>query len=98
MNNTSGKEIVDSVLGKGACDNSHSNSWFRALASAIDAAQAIPEICNWTQDSDGNYDTACKQAFTMIDGTPEQNGMTYCCYCGKRLSVIFYYEEVESEE
>ena len=35
-----GKEIVDSIFGKNTHDRSHSNSSFRDLAKAIDAALA----------------------------------------------------------
>ena len=41
--------------------------------------------CNWTNDGEGNWETGCGNLFVIIDGTPTQNGMAYCCYCGKRL-------------
>ena len=43
------------------------------------------ETCKWLTDSDGNYSTSCGETFTLIDGTPSENSMKYCCYCGKRL-------------
>ena len=53
----------------------------------------MPELCHWTEDGDGNYDTDCGQAFCMTDGTPEENHMKFCCYCGKALESVAYREE-----
>ena len=41
--------------------------------------------CLWIEDNDGNWDTSCGEYFTLNEGTPKENGMKYCCYCGKRL-------------
>lgn len=48
------------------------------------------DACEWKQDFDGNYDTDCDQSFTMIDGTPTENHMRFCCYCGKGLLTVPY--------
>ena len=49
--------------------------------------------CEWVEDSEGNYDTACGQCYTTNDGTPEENEMKFCCYCGGKLTTLFYEEE-----
>jgi len=41
--------------------------------------------CVWTEDENGIYQTECEDAFEFNDGAPADNGMVYCCYCGKRL-------------
>jgi len=42
--------------------------------------------CRWTLDNDsGAYDTACGHKFTLNEGTPAENGMRFCCYCGGAL-------------
>lgn len=46
-----------------------------------------PETCQWLTDADNNYSTSCGEMFILIEGTPSENGMKYCCYCGKRLEV-----------
>ncbi len=51
--------------------------------------------CRWSQNEDGYYDTACGQAFVMESGTPIDNGMHYCCYCGKRLVEVPYSDAAE---
>lgn len=40
--------------------------------------------CEWTEDEDGNWDTACDNKDRFIEGGPYENGMKFCCYCGKR--------------
>ena len=44
--------------------------------------------CGWQYDESGEYwETDCGEAFVLLDGTPADNGMRFCCYCGKRLAV-----------
>lgn len=42
-----------------------------------------PAVCGWTSDDDGTYHTGCGHAFVLNDGTPTENSMRFCCYCGK---------------
>ena len=43
-------------------------------------------FCVWRDDDgEGNWATQCHNIFTITDGTPKDNEMTYCCYCGKTL-------------
>lgn len=42
--------------------------------------------CIWTQDEDGIWDTSCGGKFEVSFDTPRENGMNYCCYCGKSLT------------
>ena len=53
----------------------------------------IYAFCHWTEDSDGDYDTDCDQEFCIFGGTPKENGMRFCCYCGKPLVEVQYQEE-----
>ena len=41
--------------------------------------------CEWTEDSDGTWNTDCKSAFVLNDGNPRENGFKFCCYCGGKL-------------
>lgn len=42
--------------------------------------------CTWQQDEDdGSWDTACGNKFCIEEGTPEENEMRFCCYCGAVL-------------
>jgi hypothetical protein len=37
---------------------------------------------HWWHD---HWETSCGHAFTVLEGTPRDNGMKYCCYCGRTL-------------
>lgn len=59
-----------------------------ALKGALAQPEPEPETCTWWQDGDsdsGMYQTSCGNYFDITDGTPEDNNMRYCCYCGKKL-------------
>lgn len=47
--------------------------------------KALARHCTWTEDSDGNWDTSCDNKYVIVEGTPTENGMKFCAYCGKRL-------------
>jgi len=56
--------------------------------------------CEWGQychdDVDSSlWHTACGDAFCLVDDGPKENGMKFCCYCGKPLTVSHYFEEDE---
>jgi hypothetical protein len=58
--------------------------------NALKAALEQPnECCLWLQDGDedsGTYMASCNRRYFMFeDGTPTDNRMTHCCYCGKPL-------------
>jgi len=45
---------------------------------------------HWIEKEDYNLDTyydcsVCGESWTMIDGTPWENGMNYCPHCGARM-------------
>jgi len=47
-----------------------------------------PTVCHWTAhpvDASGFWETDCNEAFGLNEGTPSNNGMKFCCYCGKKL-------------
>jgi len=56
---------------------------------ALRAALEQPNECHWLQDGDedsGTYMASCNQRyFSVVDGTPKDNHMEHCCYCGKPL-------------
>ena len=43
------------------------------------------EVCIWRESDEGFYETNCGNGYTIITGTPKENGMKYCTYCGKKL-------------
>jgi len=50
-------------------------------------------VCNWNIDADGVSHTQCKEAWICYEGTPKENGMNYCPYCGGILIQHEYVEE-----
>ena len=44
--------------------------------------------CIWTADEEGNWSTSCDNLHCIIGGTPKENLMEFCCYCGKHLKEI----------
>ena len=42
-------------------------------------------FCQWTQDRENNYETSCEHIFCIIEGTPTENDMLFCPYCGKDI-------------
>ena len=59
-----------------------------ALRAAL-AQQAEPvkkvKTCAWRANLDAIYETECGNLHIVNDGTLEENGMKYCCYCGKEI-------------
>lgn len=50
--------------------------------------------CGWTEESEGiAWATGCGHLFDVNDGTPKQNGMNYCCFCGRSLIQTPYTDE-----
>ncbi len=46
------------------------------------------ETCSWIQEDDPEicyWKTRCGNSFYFTEGTPADNRMKYCCYCGKLL-------------
>lgn len=44
--------------------------------------------CLWTQqEAFGDwYSTTCENEFVLNDGSPKENGMRFCLFCGKKLN------------
>jgi len=57
--------------------------------AVLQRALEQPTECRWLQDGDedsGTYMASCnRRYFVLEDGTPTDNRMTHCCYCGKPL-------------
>jgi hypothetical protein len=69
-----------------------------SLRAALAQEQAEPDTCTWHQDGDsdsGVYATSCRHYFHLDDGTPEDNKMSWCCYCGKKLAQELIAEETK---
>jgi hypothetical protein len=51
----------------------------------------LGEFCEWTQeDYDNTTWETCSDPFCLNEGTPSENGMKFCCFCGKPLKEVEY--------
>lgn len=50
------------------------------------------ETCMW-REYDGAWEASCGHDFFLNDGTPAENNMRFCCFCGRHLV-----ERVETDE
>lgn len=64
------------------------------LVATVYAEADLPRLlwradkaCSWAQDGVGedHWDTGCRKRFTLMDGSPSENRMRFCCYCGGDL-------------
>ena len=46
--------------------------------------------CVWKDDGEGNWDTSCGERYIIIEGTPYENNMKFCTYCGRILIERLY--------
>jgi hypothetical protein len=60
---------------------------------------AGPATCAWSQDGpdSDSWETGCGNYFRLDDGTPVDNDMLHCCFCGKPLDCSPYIEEEATE-
>jgi len=46
----------------------------------------MKEKCKWVYDNFHDFwETECGNAFTVLEGTPSDNKMRFCPYCGKEI-------------
>jgi len=48
------------------------------------------KTCKWELDNPdwNNWLTSCGNIFQIMNGTPADNYMKYCCYCGLNIEQI----------
>jgi len=64
---------------------------FKTVEEAIEFEKEVP-YCTWiweeegtTWEEEGAWNTSCAHQFVVNNGTPSENYMVYCCYCGRKL-------------
>ena len=58
------------------------------IPASAQATAKVLETCRWVRDvvaTDDVWNTECGEMFVLNDGTPKQNGMVFCPYCGKAI-------------
>ena len=86
------EHIYDGTYLDTAMSTEQSNSDVSAtqdVLTDIKTGQSIEkETCSWIQEDDPDicyWKTGCGNSFYFTEGTPTDNNMKYCCYCGKLL-------------
>lgn len=57
-----------------------------------DKSQTTADPCEWELvDSDfGTWESSCENVFVIHEGTPSENEMHFCCYCGRPLKEVIH--------
>ena len=55
------------------------------------------DVCIWTQDSDGTWNTSCSKTWEFIEGGPTDNEMHFCHHCGGELISEPFSEDLEPD-
>jgi hypothetical protein len=55
--------------------------------------QEKPSQCTWTENSDGTWETTCGNAWIFLAGTPSDNQVRWCPYCGRVLHEVRYRDD-----
>lgn len=54
----------------------------------------ITNTCGWYEEYEGPWESTCGHAFIINEGTPAENGMKFCPFCGLPLIENKYVEDV----
>ena len=60
------------------------------------ATRILCRTCQWSEDEDGNWDSACGECHTFTTDGPKENKARWCCYCGGELVAVPFSHNVES--
>jgi hypothetical protein len=54
------------------------------------------EFCAWARDGEDSdtWVTQCDHYFTINEGTPRDNDMKFCCFCGKPVDTYLPEEDL----
>jgi hypothetical protein len=84
------RRLIRAALSKWCQHAPHDAEKVEALIKAAEEIRASRpvnrRVCGWAEDSEGTWLTDCGEHFIVIEGTPSENGMRFCCYCGGDLA------------
>jgi len=94
------QQALEALEQCGLDDSRRSYEKESAAKAALCAALAQPDKCEWAQEDESSdaWDTGCGRTFLINDGTPPENGMRYCCFCGKTLIGVPFEQENSGNE
>ena len=73
----------------------------RELKEKLDSERS-ENACQWLLDDPSDEDdrlwaTSCGEMFQLVDGTPEDNRLRHCAYCGGKLEVVIDARRIEPQ-
>jgi hypothetical protein len=57
----------------------------RCLRAEREGLLKPPAPCIWTEDENGDWASACGNAYVFYSGGPRDNAFVFCCFCGHPL-------------
>lgn len=88
--------VIDNRGGKPVFVTDLDGPWM--LAEDVILKMENTGTCTWTEDDEGTWWTECDEGFCLTDGTPSENSMNFCSYCGKKLVEKRYEPEAETDD
>jgi hypothetical protein len=83
-----GEEIQRGEIG----GHNRGHGW-AVLLSSIANKHLVKVECGWTRtpsiiEDEDTWTTLCGNVWMFEEGTPQDNGMKFCCYCGRPIVQI----------
>ena len=68
------------------------------ISTTIQDAMVSAKTCLWSRaDEDTDmWETSCDQAYILNEGTPKENDMNFCTFCGKMLEEASDKQDVDA--
>ena len=63
-------------------------SLIEAMNTISRAVPVLCKTCQWSEDKDSVWDTACGQAFSFATDGPVENSAKFCLFCGGELIAV----------
>lgn len=73
-------------------------TWFSNLIQAGYDHAVLVKACEWREDWEGNWETQCGEMWSLDDGSPADNKMSYCPGCGGKLMQTDYHDPEPEDE
>ena len=85
--------VNDQEIARGEVGGHNRDHGWAVLLSKIADKSLVKVECGWTHttsiiEDEGIWETLCGNAFTFVEGTPQDNKIKFCCYCGRPIVQI----------
>jgi len=83
-----GFQEVDGMIKADSIDDAKRDSEKAYTEWCKSAGLREDNVCEWVPEEGESYwHTSCGDDFILVDGTPEENHIIYCHYCGGRVTI-----------